>query len=151
MPISLIISTHALYGIIPSVVGRSPVHMEDATKMGFPRARWLGILSLSLAAVVFLVYRRQQHLSIEPRQVTLPADGAEHSALRIGFPGFLRGRWDGDVVGENLNAPNLRLLESRRGILEGVLLAPVNPGRSVPVVGSAMPRTRSPHPAPSPQ
>jgi uncharacterized protein len=109
--------------------------MEDGTKMRFPRALWLGILILSLVAVALLVYRRQR-LSIEPSQVTLPADGAEHDALRIGFPGFWfdgswsGGFWFGGTVREDLNAPKLRLLDSRRGILEGVLLAPVNPGHT---------------------
>jgi uncharacterized protein YfaT (DUF1175 family) len=119
-------------GIIPSVVGSLPrlavgssVQMEDATKMGYPRAIWLGILTLGLVAVAFLAYRRQR-LSIEPSQITLPADGAEHHALRIGFPGL----WFGDTVSQNVNAPKLRLLESRPGILEGVLLAPVNPGHT---------------------
>jgi uncharacterized protein YfaT (DUF1175 family) len=104
--------------------------MEDATKMGFPRALWLGVLALSLVAGAFLVYRKQP-LSIEPSQVTLPADGAEHNALRIGFPGsWFPGSSFGGTVSENVNAPKLRLLESSRGILEGVLLAPVNPGRT---------------------
>src|SRR5277367_3002947 len=107
----------SLCGIIPSVVERSPVQMEAATKVGFPRALWLGILTLTLVAVAFLVYRTQR-LSIEPAQVTLPADGAEHNALRINFPRS----WFRDTVSENLNAPKLRLLESRRGTLEGVLL-----------------------------
>jgi uncharacterized protein len=109
--------------------------MEDAAKMGFPRAIWLGILTLTLVAVVFLFYRRQR-LSIEPSQITLPADGAEHDALRIGFPGFwfdgswVGGIWFGGTVSENGNTPKLRLLESRPGMLEGVLLAPVNPGHT---------------------
>jgi uncharacterized protein len=103
--------------------------MEDAAKMGFPRAIWLGILTLTLVAVAFLVYQRQR-LSIEPRQVTLPADGAEHNALRIGFPGSWFPSWFGETVSDNLNAPKFRLLESSRGILEGVLLAPVNPGHT---------------------
>src|ERR1700751_6058542 len=98
--------------------------MEDATKLGFPRAIWLGILTLSLVAVAFLVYQTQR-LSIEPSQVTLPADGAEHNALRITFPGpWLPNK------SESLIAPKLRLLESHPGTLEGVLLAPVNPGHT---------------------
>jgi uncharacterized protein len=139
----------SLCGIIPSVVGSLPrlprlavgravgssVQMEDATKMRFPRAIGLGILTLSLVAVGFLFYRRQR-LSIEPSQITLPADGAEHNALRIGFPGFwfggswVGGIWFGGTVSENGNTPKLRLLESRPGLLEGVLLAPVNPGHT---------------------
>jgi uncharacterized protein len=135
----------SLCGIIPSVVESlprllrlavgSPVQRGDATKMRFPRAIWLGILILALVAVAFLFYQRQR-LSIEPSQITLPADGAEHNALRIGFPGFWfdgswsGGFWFGGTVSEDLNAPKLRLLESRPGILEGVLLAPVNPGHT---------------------
>ena len=99
--------------------------MEDATRIGFPRAIWLGILAFSLVAVAFLVYRSQR-LSVEPSQVTLPADGAEHNALRIGFAGLRFG----ETASEDVNAPNLRLLESPRGILDGVLLAPVNPGHT---------------------
>jgi uncharacterized protein YfaT (DUF1175 family) len=104
--------------------------MEEATKRGFPPTKWLGILTVTLVAFAFLVYRRQR-LSIEPSQITLPADGAEHTALRVGFPGsWFGGSWFGGTVSDDLNAPKLRLLESRRGILEGVLLAPVNPGHT---------------------
>ncbi|MGB8538417.1 MAG: DUF1175 family protein [Acidobacteriaceae bacterium] len=101
---------------------RTPVQI---TTIRFHRAIWLGILTLTLVAVAFLVYRTQR-LAIEPAQVTLPADGAEHNSLRINFPRS----WFRDTVSENLNAPKLRLLESRRGTLEGVLLAPVNPGHT---------------------
>jgi uncharacterized protein YfaT (DUF1175 family) len=100
--------------------------MEAATKMGFPRAIWLGILTLSLVAVAFLVYRRQR-LSIEPSQVTLPADGAEHNALRIRVPQF---PFAGTVTEAANRNPRLRVLESRPGFLEGVLRAPVNPGHT---------------------
>ncbi len=130
----------SLCGIIPSVVETSAVPMEDARKTGFTPALWLGILALILVAVAFLAYQRQR-LSIEPSQVILPADGAEHNALRIGFPGFRFGGswfegswfgrvWFGGTVSENRNTPKLRLLESRPGMLEGVLLAPVNPGHT---------------------
>jgi len=100
--------------------------MEAATKMRCPRAIWLGILTLSLVAVAFLVYRRQR-LSIEPSQVTLPADGAEHNALRIRVPQF---PFAGTVTEAANRNPRLRVLESRPGFLEGVLRAPVNPGHT---------------------
>jgi uncharacterized protein YfaT (DUF1175 family) len=100
--------------------------MEDATKRGYPRAVLLGILTLTLVAVAFLVYRRQR-LSIEPSQVTLPADGAEHNALRIGLP---QSPFTDTVTEATNGSPKLRLLESRSGTLEGMLLAPVTPGHT---------------------
>ena len=100
--------------------------MEDATKRGYPRAVWLGIVTLTLVAVAFLVYRRQR-LSIEPSQVTLPADGAEHNALRIGLP---QSPFTDTVTEATNGSPKLRLLESRSGTLEGMLLAPVTPGHT---------------------
>ncbi len=92
--------------------------------MGFPRALWLGILAVALVGVGFLVYRRQR-LSIDPAQITLPADGAEHSAVRIRVPQF---PFTGTVT--EAGSPKIRLLASQRGILEGMLLAPINPGHS---------------------
>jgi hypothetical protein len=103
--------------------------MEDATKVRFPRAIWLGVLTLGLVAVALVVFRGQR-LSIEPTQLTLPADGAGHDALRIRLPGS----WFGGAVTEDSNAPKLRLLESKdlsgRTIFQGMLLAPVNPGHT---------------------
>ena len=99
--------------------------MEDATKPRFPRAIWLGTLTLILVAIGYGGLYHQQRLSIEPAQVTLPADGAEHHVLRIRVS-----RFAGAVSQAANESPHLRLLASPGGILEGVLLAPVNPGQT---------------------
>jgi uncharacterized protein len=70
-------------------------------------------VSLSLAAGC------RQQPSIEPAQIILPADGAEHEALRIHLP------WLGSVTADS---SNLRLLESKSGTINGLLQAPVTPG-----------------------
>ena len=97
--------------------------MEAATKMRFPRALWLGILTLALVGVAFLAYRKQRP-NIDPTQITLPADGGEHQALLIRLPRF---PFMDTVTQATSGSPKLRLLATRRGILEGMLLAPVNP------------------------
>jgi hypothetical protein len=53
-----------------------------------PRSRWLACAAITLALIgvgIAIIYSRQR-LSIDPRQVTLPADGAEHPAFRIRLP-----------------------------------------------------------------
>ena len=91
--------------------------------MRFPRALWLGILTLALVGVAFLAYRKQRP-NIDPTQITLPADGGEHQALLIRLPRF---PFMDTVTQATSGSPKLRLLATRRGILEGMLLAPVNP------------------------
>jgi uncharacterized protein YfaT (DUF1175 family) len=108
-------------------VGRSAVRPMDATKVKFPRAVWLGILTLGFVAIALGVVYRRQRLSIEPAQITLPADGAEHDALRIRVP---QSPFTGTVTEVTNGSPRLRLLESRRGVLEGMLFAPVTSGRT---------------------
>jgi hypothetical protein len=70
----------------------------------------MGILTLALVAIAFLVYRRQR-LNIEPSQITLPADGAEHEhwgTFRLfGCPGFAR---EYASVGPAIPAPEIRTL-----------------------------------------
>jgi uncharacterized protein len=86
------------------------------------RNTWLVVVAMGLiaAAGVTILYRHQR-LIIVPSQVTLPADGAEHEALRVHVPG--------GTVTEDTN--RLRLLESKDSeghtILTGVLRSPVTP------------------------
>ncbi len=81
--------------------------------------RWLAFLSLGLGAAVFVIYRNQQ-LTITPDRLILPADGAEHDALRIRVPVF-----DGIVSDE----PPLRLVRDGDAI-HGLVQSPVIPGES---------------------
>jgi uncharacterized protein len=78
------------------------------------RARFLisTICLLALAAVALVFYRRQAP-QVEPKQITLPADGAEHAALHF----------QNSIT--QTSGPTLRLLEH-----EGLLTSPVNPGRT---------------------
>jgi uncharacterized protein len=72
------------------------------------------------AAALILVAGCRQQPSIEPAQIILPADGAEHDAFRVRLP------WLGSVTAEG---SGLRLLDSKSHIIEGLIQAPVNPGR----------------------
>jgi hypothetical protein len=75
----------------------------------------------SIAAAGVNILYRHQRLIIDPGQVTLPADGAEHEALSVRVPG--------GTVTEDTN--RMRLLESKDSaghtILTGVLRSPVTP------------------------
>jgi uncharacterized protein YfaT (DUF1175 family) len=79
-------------------------------------------------AVCMATIWSSERLNIEPHQVTLPADGAEHDAFRIRVPA----PWLplGNTVMDD--TPNLRLVESEdpsgRTFLDGLLQAPVTPG-----------------------
>jgi uncharacterized protein YfaT (DUF1175 family) len=92
--------------------------------------KWLAAFALVLIAAGTIVYRYQhQRLSIEPGQVTLPADGAEHEAFRIRLPPWS----DSNTVTEDVSdGPSLRLLQnpSARTILAGILRSPVTPGHT---------------------
>jgi uncharacterized protein YfaT (DUF1175 family) len=94
------------------------------------KAKWLAAFALVLIAAGTLVYRyHHQRLSIEPGQVTLPADGAEHEAFRIRLPPWS----DSNAVTEDFSdGPRLRLLQnpSARTILAGILRSPVTPGHT---------------------
>jgi uncharacterized protein YfaT (DUF1175 family) len=77
-----------------------------------------------IGACIAIIYT-QQRPSIDPQQVTLPADGAEHPAFRIRLP------WPGGTVTQDTNqSPNLRLLESKPSVIEAMLQSPVNPGHA---------------------
>ena len=115
-------------------LGGSAVESEDATKVRFPHAartvRWLGGAGLVLGVIAagLAISYHHQHLSIEPTQLTLPADGAEHDALRIRMP---RSWLSGTVT--VVSGPKLRLLESKdpsgHTVLDGILQTPVTPGQ----------------------
>ena len=88
--------------------------------------RWLPYTALAVALIgaSIIIYTRPRP-SIDPKQLTLPADGAEHSAFRIRLP------WpSGTVTQDTNNSPKLRLLESDNGIIEATLQSPVNPGQT---------------------
>ena len=87
------------------------------------RGRWFAVPAL-IGVCMAIIYSRQR-LSIEPPQVTLPADGAEHTAFRIRLP------WPyGKVTQETDESPTLRLLEAEHSVREAILQAPVNPGHA---------------------
>ncbi len=97
--------------------------------MRFPRAIWLAILTLGLVALAFLTYHHQR-LIIDPTQITLSADGAEHDAFRIRVPPSL---FSGTVTEDTRGGPKLRLLESKdssgHNVLDGIVQAPVTPSQ----------------------
>jgi uncharacterized protein len=101
----------------------------DATRRG----KWLVYVAaaLGLLAVCIAVIYHHERLSIEPQQITLPADGAEHDALRIRLPRSLPS-WLGLNGTVTADSPRLRLLESTDPsgsiIVDGILQTPVTPG-----------------------
>ena len=92
--------------------------------MQFPRAaRYICTAALALTTTIATLYHRQRP-SIDPRSVTLPADGAEHDALRIRLPAL--------SFGSNVTADTgIRLLQSKDPLsLEGAIRTPVTPGKA---------------------
>jgi uncharacterized protein len=91
------------------------------------QSKWWMYVAIALAlmgAYITIVYTHQR-LTIDPDQITLPADGAGHPAFRIRRP------WpNGTVTQETNQAPNLRLLEAKNAVIEAILQAPVNPGHA---------------------
>jgi uncharacterized protein len=83
------------------------------------RAIWLAGTTLVACVAAPALYHHQR-LTIDPQQLTLPADGAEHPALRIHLP----------QLAGTVTSPNLRLVESQPRVLEGVLQSPVTPGHT---------------------
>jgi uncharacterized protein len=86
-------------------------------------ARPIGFAALALTTTIAFLYHRQRP-SIAPRSITLPADGAEHDALRIRLPAL--------SLGSNVTADTgVRLLQTKDPLsLEGVIRAPVTPGNT---------------------
>jgi hypothetical protein len=85
-------------------------------------------------AVCMALIWRSERLNIDPHQVTLPADGAEHLAFRIRPAASWLGL-DGTVTQDPASpGPALRLLESKdpsgHTILDGLLRSPVTPGHA---------------------
>jgi uncharacterized protein len=92
--------------------------------MHFPKAaRSIGFTALALTTTMAILYHRQRP-SIDPRSITLPADGAEHDALRIRLPAL--------SFGSNVTAgTGVRLLQTKDPLsLEGMIRAPVTPGKA---------------------
>ena len=93
-------------------------------KMHFPKAaRSIGFAPLALTTTIAILYYRQRP-SIVPRSITVPADGAEHDALRIRLPAL--------PLGSNVTADTgIRLLQSKDPLsLEGVIRTPVTPSKA---------------------
>jgi uncharacterized protein len=92
---------------------------------------WI-VAGVAVALGFFAAATYHQHLWVEPARITLPADGAEHKALDLRLPESPIGL-GGSVT--QLSGPNLRLMEARNAagntVLEGVVVAPVNPGREL--------------------
>jgi hypothetical protein len=81
--------------------------------------------AFALITAAILILYTHQRLSIEPHELTLPADGAEHSAFRIRLP------WPNSTVTQDANhTPTLHLLESNNAVVEATLQSPVNPGQA---------------------
>jgi uncharacterized protein YfaT (DUF1175 family) len=102
------------------LTGNTPADLERQSK-------WLAYTAIAFALIggcTAIIYTRQRP-SIDPQQVTLPADGAEHAAFRIRLP------WPGgNVTQDTTGSPSLRLLESKDAVIEGMLQSPVNPGHA---------------------
>jgi hypothetical protein len=93
-------------------------------KMHLPKAaRSIGFAALALTTTIAILYRRQRP-SIDPRSITLPAEGAEHDALRIRLPAR--------SFGSNVTADTgIHLLQSKDPLsLEGAIRTPVTPGKA---------------------
>jgi uncharacterized protein len=104
----------------------SPMLRENTPPALKRQSKWLPYAAIALAligACIAIIYSRQR-LTIDPRQVALPADGAEHAAFRIRLP------WPGGTVTQDTNQlPTLRL-ESINALIEAMLQSPVNPGHA---------------------
>ncbi len=82
--------------------------------------RWLAYAFAAVIAVAALLYSHQQ-LTIEPAQVILPADGAQHLALNIRLPWL-------NFSHVATREPSLIEPQGRRRAL--LLQSPVNPGQT---------------------
>jgi uncharacterized protein len=91
------------------------------------QSKWLTYAAVTFAligACIAIMYSRQR-LSIDPQQVALPADGAEHAAFLIRLP------WPRSTVTQDTNrAPTVRLLESSDSVIEAMMQSPVTPGHA---------------------
>ena len=92
--------------------------------MHFPKAaRSIGTAALALTIGIAILYCHQRP-RIVPRSIILPADGAEHDALRIRLPEL--------SLGSNVTeATGIRLLQANDPhSLEGVIQSPITPGNA---------------------
>jgi uncharacterized protein YfaT (DUF1175 family) len=85
--------------------------------------KWAAVLVIAFGVTGIVIYRNQR-LSVSPGRITLPADGAEHEALRIRAPM----PWLHDTVTEDASGVSLRLLEDG-AIIYGSVQATVTPGQ----------------------
>lgn len=87
--------------------------------------KWLAAVAVFAVSIALICHH--QHLTIDPAQITLPADGSEHDAFRIRLPDP---SWLANRVTQE-TGPAVRLLDSGEGaILDGLLQSPVSPGHT---------------------
>jgi uncharacterized protein len=91
--------------------------------MLFPKAaRYICAAAVAVTTGIAILSYRQRPI-IDPRFITLPADGAEHDALRIRLPTLSLG----STVSEH---SSIRLLQTKDAhSLEGIVRSPVTPGK----------------------
>jgi uncharacterized protein len=81
---------------------------------------WL-LPAVLIIAILFVLYHHQRP-TLEPRTITLPADGAEHNALLIHLPTL-------SLSGSLTAEPGIRLLQTKDPSQQNALIqSPVNPG-----------------------
>ncbi len=111
--------------------------------------RWIAYTALALGvlAVCIADIWRGERLSIEPHQVTLPGDGAEHVAFRIRLPASLLPSWLGldRAVTQDTATPGPGLPPAR---IKGSV-RPDHPRRSSAIPRNSWPLATAPFLAPS--
>jgi uncharacterized protein len=102
------------------------MRQDPVESIAMPLSRSIRLAStVAVAALILLAVAlcHLQRLSVEPGQITLPADGAEHRALHIRVP-------LGGTLNPDSKNPLLRLLQTNRSTYEGLVRSPVNPGQT---------------------
>ena len=99
--------------------------------------QWLLIVAAApgLTGVILAVRYHRERLAIEPRHITLQADGAEHEAFRVRLPDAHLPLWlypDQTVTVDTTENQGARLLEDANdpSLWQGLVKAPVTPGAS---------------------
>lgn len=82
--------------------------------------KWWPAFVVVVGAAAIISYAHQ-HLVIEPTRILLPADGAQHEALRVRLPQFNL---------SPITSPQASLLDAENNTVIALLQAPVNPGQA---------------------